>query len=248
MQKYEKLVEKMKGKKSVAIAFSGGADSALVARACVDAGIRCIAVTIVSPLMARKWIDDAKNVAREIGIEHVFIEKRISENVARNDEKRCYYCKKEDAMLLKKFFGDYEAIADGINASDDYIGRIAADEEGIWHPLIELGIGRKEAREMLRELGLSVWKRYPQSCLATRIQGRITEEKLRRIEQGEEFLLKYVDMVRLRCHKNVARIETIEDEIEKLIKHRKEIVAALKKLGFEYVTIEMEGYSSDFLP
>jgi uncharacterized protein len=242
MQKYEKLVEKMKEKKSVAIAFSGGADSALVAKACMDAGIRCIAVTIVSPLMARKWIDDAKEVAREIGIEHVFIEKGISEDVARNDEKRCYYCKKEDAMLLKKFFGDYEAIADGINASDDYMGKIAADEEGIWHPLVELGIERREAREMLKELGLSVWKRYPQSCLATRIQGRITEEKLRRIEQGEEFLLKYVDMVRLRCYKNVARIETIENEIEKLIKHRKEIVAALKKLGFEYVTIDMEGY------
>ncbi len=242
MQKYEKLVEKMKEKKSVAIAFSGGADSALVARACMDAGIRCIAVTIVSPLMARKWIDDAKEVAREIGIEHVFIEKGISEDVARNDEKRCYYCKKEDAMLLKKFFGDYEAIADGINASDDYMGKIAADEEGIWHPLVELGIERREARETLKELGLSVWKRYPQSCLATRIQGRITEEKLRRIEQGEEFLLKYVDMVRLRCYKNVARIETIENEIEKLIKHRKEIVAALKKLGFEYVTIDMEGY------
>ncbi|KAA0005053.1 MAG: ATP-dependent sacrificial sulfur transferase LarE [Thermoplasmata archaeon] len=242
MQKYEKLVEKMKEKKSVAIAFSGGADSALVARACMDAGIRCIAVTIVSPLMARKWIDDAKEVAREIGIEHVLIEKGISEDVARNDEKRCYYCKKEDAMLLKKFFGDYEAIADGINASDDYMGKIAADEEGIWHPLVELGIERREARETLKELGLSVWKRYPQSCLATRIQGRITEEKLRRIEQGEEFLLKYVDMVRLRCYKNVARIETIENEIEKLIKHRKEIVAALKKLGFEYVTIDMEGY------
>ncbi len=242
MQKYEKLVEKMKEKKSVAIAFSGGADSALVAKACMDAGIRCIAVTIVSPLMARKWIDDAKEVAREIGIEHVLIEKGISEDVARNDEKRCYYCKKEDAMLLKKFFGDYEAIADGINASDDYMGKIAADEEGIWHPLVELGIERREAREMLKELGLSVWKRYPQSCLATRIQGRITEEKLRRIEQGEEFLLKYVDMVRLRCYKNVARIETIENEIEKLIKHRKEIVAALKKLGFEYVTIDMEGY------
>ncbi len=242
MQKYEKLVEKMKEKKSVAIAFSGGADSALVAKACMDAGIRCIAVTIVSPLMARKWIDDAKEVAREIGIEHVFIEKGISEDVARNDEKRCYYCKKEDAMLLKKFFGDYEAIADGINASDDYMGKIAADEEGIWHPLVELGIERREARETLKELGLSVWKRYPQSCLATRIQGRITEEKLRRIEQGEEFLLKYVDMVRLRCYKNVARIETIENEIEKLIKHRKEIVAALKKLGFEYVTIDMEGY------
>ncbi|MCD6222999.1 MAG: ATP-dependent sacrificial sulfur transferase LarE [Thermoplasmata archaeon] len=242
MQKYEKLVEKMKEKKSVAIAFSGGADSALVAKACMDAGIRCIAVTIVSPLMARKWIDDAKEVAREIGIEHVFIEKGISEDVARNDEKRCYYCKKEDAMLLKKFFGDYEAIADGINASDDYMGKIAADEEGIWHPLVELGIERREARETLKELGLSVWKRYPQSCLATRIQGRITEEKLRRIEEGEEFLLKYVDMVRLRCYKNVARIETIENEIEKLIKHRKEIVAALKKLGFEYVTIDMEGY------
>ncbi len=242
MQKYEKLVEKMKEKKSVAIAFSGGADSALVAKACMDAGIRCIAVTIVSPLMARKWIDDAKEVAREIGIEHVLIEKGISEDVARNDEKRCYYCKKEDAMLLKKFFGDYEAIADGINASDDYMGKIAADEEGIWHPLVELGIERREARETLKELGLSVWKRYPQSCLATRIQGRITEEKLRRIEEGEEFLLKYVDMVRLRCYKNVARIETIENEIEKLIKHRKEIVAALKKLGFEYVTIDMEGY------
>ena len=250
MEKYEKLIKKLKEKKNLAIAFSGGADSSLVAKACIDAGIKCLAITIVSPLIARRWIEDAKKVAGEIGIEHVFIEKGLSEEVAKNDEMRCYYCKKEDALLLKEFAFShgFDVIADGINASDDYIGKIAADEEGIWHPLIETGIKKDDVRKILKEIGLSVWKKYPESCLATRICGeRITEEKLRRIENGEKFLLKYVGMVRLRCHSDNARIEVLEEDMEKLINHRKEIVPYLKKLGFKQITIDMEGYRSVYL-
>ncbi len=250
MEKYEKLIQKIRERKNLVVAFSGGADSTLVAKACMDAGIKCLAITIISPLMARRWVEDAKRAAEEVGIEHVFVEKGLSEDVVKNDRMRCYYCKKENAILIKKFAFSrgFDTVADGINASDEYIGKIAADEEGIWHPLVETGIKKDDVRKILKEIGVSVWKKYPESCLATRIEHeKITEEKLRKIEDGEEFLLKYVDMVRLRCHLGNARIEVLGHDMEKLLHHRKEIVSYLKKLGFKHITLDMEGYRSVYL-
>ena len=241
MEKYRQLVKKMMEKKSVIISFSGGVDSILVAKACIDAKIKCVAITIISPLMAKRWIDDAKKMAKMLGIKHEFIHKKLDENILKNDELRCYYCKKKDAILLKEYAkrNSYAVIADGINASDDYIGKKAGDEEGIWHPLVEENIGKKEVRNILKWLGIKEWNKNSESCLATRIPKgvRITEGKLKKVEKGEEILLKYVNFVRLRYGK-IARIETRKSEISTLLNHKKEILDELKKLGFEKIEIK----------
>jgi len=246
MEKYKKLIALLKRKKSVAIAFSGGVDSGLVAKAAMDAGIDTIAITIISPLITRRQIKEAKSMAAGIGIKHVFIRKRLSDAVKKNDRMRCYYCKKEDAKLLKKFAMEYgyEVVADGINASDEYIGKIACDEEGIWHPLVEADIKKDDIRRILKKIGVDLWKKMPDSCLATRVQygTRLEESLLRKIEKGEDFLLKYFGIVRLRVHDNIARIEIGENEFSKIFELRKEIIEKIKKLGFKYVTIDLEGY------
>ena len=246
MEKYEKLVKKIREKKSIAVAFSGGADSSLVAKACIDAGIKCIAITILSPLIPEREKRNAVKVAKEIGIRHVFIEKKLSNIVKKNDRRRCYYCKKEDAILLKKYANrnGFNFVADGINAHDNYIGTIASNEEGIWHPLLELNINKKDIRNILKKLNISIWDKPSESCMATRIGygEKLTLKKLKKIEKAEDFLLNYSKKVRVRIHKKIARIEVLDEDIENLFIHRKEILKKLKEYGFKYITIDLEGY------
>jgi len=246
MKKYRRLVEKLEKKERMVISFSGGTDSILLAKGCKDAGIECIAATIVSPLIARRWIEDAVEIISRFHIKHFIIEKNLSKKIMENSRMRCYYCKKEDAKLLKKFAKKFgiDVIADGINASDKYIGKIAGDEEGIWHPLAEAGIYKEDVRNILKNMGIELWNKPPQSCLATRIPygEEITEEKLKMIERGEEILLEYVDFVRLRWHGEIARIETFPYEMKKLIENRMEINKRLKDIGFKYIVLDMEGY------
>jgi len=247
MEKYEKLIEKIRERKSIVIAFSGGADSSLVAKASVEAGIKAVAITIISPLISERERKNASKIANEIGIKHVFIEKKLSDNVIKNNIMRCYFCKKEDAVLLKKyaFLNGFKFVADGLNMDDiEYKGKIASDEQGIWHPLIELGIRKKDVHEILKKLKLSNWNKPSESCLATRIANgdKITLKKLKIIEKAEDYLLNFSKIVRLRLHGSIARIEVDEEDIKKLVENRKEIIKKLKKFGFHYITIDLQGY------
>ena len=163
----------------------------------------------------------------------------MSEKIKRNDENRCFYCRLEDAILLTEFAREngFNEIADGINYDDNYIGKKAMDMYGIWHPLIELSIGEEEVKNILRELGISSWNKKPESCLATRLAGRIDEEELKMIEMAEDMILKYVDFVRVRKFGGEARIEVMEDDIKKLYNVREEIEKELNKIGFNVVLI-----------
>lgn len=247
MEKYEELVEKIRKKGSIIVAFSGGADSSLVAKASMDAGIKAVAVTIVSPIIPKREKKNAGKIAEEIGIKHVFIEKKLSNNVLKNDIMRCYFCKKEDAILLKKYasLNGFSAVADGLNMDDmEYKGKIASDEYGIWHPLIELGVRKKDVHIMLKKLGLSNWNKPSESCLATRIAygDKITLKKLKAIEKAEDYLLNFSKIVRVRLHGNIARIEVDEKDVKKLIENREAIIKELKEIGFHYITVDLEGY------
>ncbi|MEM4285626.1 MAG: ATP-dependent sacrificial sulfur transferase LarE [Candidatus Nitrosocaldus sp.] len=246
----------------VIVAFSGGVDSAVVAYAAYHAlndGV--LAVTADYRTLARDELEDAKRVAKEIGVRHEVIEYDELSNQAfvANDGLRCYYCRDELAKHLIAVAKRYGAvlIVDGTNADDlkDYRPGIRAmREHGIRSPLAELGIGKDEVRAIAREVGLSVHDKPSNSCLASRIATGmyVTSERLRMVEEAERVVreLFSVRQVRVRLHEgNIARIEVGRDERIKLFDpNRLDILdERLKVLGFIYVTIDVKGYRSGSL-
>lgn len=257
MNKLELLRRNIKAKKNLLIAFSGGVDSALVAKiACDTLGDDALAVTANSWTLSRVELEHAKKLAEEIGIRHKII--KFSEleckEFAKNPQNRCYYCRKELALQLKKIAEREKIgnIADGVN-TDDFKehrpGIVASDEENIWHPLVQANIGKEHVRKIAKKLGLKVHSKPSMACLASRIpyDERITEQKLKRIEKAEDFLktLGFVQ-VRVRVHKNIARIEVYKNELVKFFSNqlREKIIKKLKKLGFVYITLDLQGYRS----
>jgi len=246
-EKFEHLKEIIKGKESLMIAFSGGIDSSLVAKIAYDVlDEKALAVTLTSDTFSKRELENAKKIAKEIGVHHVIVKSSELGNEAfvKNAENRCYYCKKEEAENRIKY------IADGVNLSDfdeHRPGIKALDEEDIIHPLVEARIKKSDIKTMAKFLGLSNYDMPSTTCLSSRISygEEITTEKLKRIEEAESFILSLgLRQVRVRCHKDVARIEVEKEEIEKVINFRKEIVRRLKIVGFKYITLDLEGYRS----
>lgn len=246
----------------VLVAFSGGVDSTVVAYAAYHAlNDGALAVTADYRTLARDELEEAKNVAREIGIRHEVIEYDELSNPAFvvNDGMRCYHCKGELARHLIAVAKRYGAtlIVDGTNTDDlkDYRPGIRAmREHGIRSPLAELGIGKDEVRAIAREAGLSVHDKPSNSCLASRVATGIyvTSERLKMVEEAERVVreLFSVRQVRVRLHEgNIARIEVGRDERAKLFDpNRLDILdERLKALGFRYVAIDAKGYRSGSL-
>ncbi|MDI6855678.1 MAG: ATP-dependent sacrificial sulfur transferase LarE [Candidatus Thermoplasmatota archaeon] len=255
MDKLRFLKELIKARKNLLVAFSGGVDSTLVAKVAYDAlGTNALAVTADSCTLSRKELELAKKTAKEIGISHKIIKFSELENkeFARNPVNRCYYCRKELALQLKKIAKqeEIENIADGVNSSDlkeHRPGIKAANEQNIWHPLVEAKIGKEDVRALAKRLKLSVSTKPSNACLASRIPYNegITEQKLKRIEKAEEYLKKFgFAQVRVRAHENIARIEVESKDIDKIInpKVMAKIIKKLKQLGFVYITLDLEGY------
>jgi uncharacterized protein len=144
----------------------------------------------------------------------------------------------------------FSSIADGINVSDmeEYRpGLVASEEEGIIHPFIESGITKQEIRKIAQGYGLRVWDKSSDSCLSSRIPygEEITREKLRMIEEGESYLAGLgFGQLRVRLHGNIARIEVRHEEMGKLLEIRAVVVNALRRIGFSYITLDLEGYRS----
>lgn len=257
MNKLRLLQKNIKAKKNLLVAFSGGVDSGVVAKvAYALLGKNALAVTADSYTLSREELELAKKLSEEIGIRHRIIKFSELENkkFAENPVNRCYYCRKELARQLKKIARQekIENIADGVNRDDfkeHRPGIKAADEENILHPLAEANIGKEDVRKIARELGLTAHSKPSTACLASRIPycERITKQKLKRIEQAEEYLRSLgFAQVRVRAHGNIARIEVDKKYLSKLIyrKTRQKIIKALKPLGFIYITIDIEGYRS----
>lgn len=165
---------------------------------------------------------------------------------------RCYYCKSDEAKICKDVAKEhgFSIVADGTNYDDIKDSRRpgvkASSEHEIWHPLAEVKITKKEGRNILKELGLSIWNRPSNACLASRIMygEEITLEKLARIEKAEDFLREISPQIRVRLHKNITRIEIPIEFLIDVLRKREEIVEYMKKIGFIYITLDLEGFRS----
>ncbi|MFW6159418.1 MAG: ATP-dependent sacrificial sulfur transferase LarE [Planctomycetota bacterium] len=240
---------------SALIAYSGGVDSTFLLAVAADTpGLDVLAVTASSPSYTDEEHRLACRLADELGVEHLTIESSELENESfrRNAADRCYHCKTE-------LFGDLLRLADerGIpfvldasnldDCSDYRPGRRAAGELGVRSPLIEAELSKADIRPLSREMGLPTWDKPAMACLASRFPygEEITADKLRRVALAERFLRdRGLRQLRVRSHGSIARIEVEPEEIEKLSRDpaRGETVEHLKQIGFDYVTLDLEGY------
>jgi len=254
-RKLSTLRRSIRSIESAAVAFSGGTDSALVARLAHDElGDKAIAVTIDSPMYPRSELKRAIEVATTIGIEHlvVIVDPLSDSKFISNPPDRCYLCKLDDLKQIRKVADGrrLKEILDGSNADDahDYRpGLKAKAEMGVRSPLAEAGLRKQDIRQISRKLKLPTAEKSSSPCLASRIPyGEvITREKLGMIEEAEEFLkAKGFDEVRVRVHDDIARIEVLAKDIPSLSAPGTRIAVAkkFKSLGFGYVALDLEGY------
>jgi len=239
--------------KTVAVAFSGGVDSAFLLAVAAASGLdRLMAVTVDSAFVTREEIQRARQVAQDLGVDHQVLSVNILNDprVVENSPERCYHCKKTVFSLIKDAAAKagIAHLVHGVNTDDmaDFRpGMQAAVELGFVSPLLGAGFSKQQIRICSRQMGLSVWDLPAQSCLATRIPSGdpINGAVLSRIEQAESFIKSLgFAHVRVRCHGSMARIETDEKSIMPMIGLGQQISAALKKLGFAFVCMDMDGY------
>lgn len=248
--------------KPVIVAFSGGVDSSVVlAVACRAIGCENVfAATAVSPIRFEEDLEWARRVAQQLGVKHIVFEtdELSIPGFATNPPNRCYICKKNLAGKLVELARRLNAktIVDGSNASDlnSYRpGMQAFREAGIRSPLAELGIGKDVVRIIAKHLGLPNWGRPSNSCIATRIPygETITLDRLRRIALAEKTVREItgVEVVRVRDHGYIARIEVDPKERRKFFDEETmdRVATELKKLGYKYVALDLQGYRSGSL-
>ena len=240
------------------LAYSGGTDSTFLLKVAHDVlGNNVIAITATSSTYPKQELNQAKQLAKNIGAKHIIIksEEMKNKNFLKNTPDRCYYCKKELLSKIKKIATaqNIEHILDGSNVDDkkDYRpGTKALIEHGARSPLREAGLTKKEIRDISREMKLTSWDKPAKACLASRFPygTKITEERLKQVERAESYLSKLgLNQIRVRYHNDIARIEAKEDDSQKILKHAKKIIQQFKKLGFTYITLDIEGYRTGSL-
>ena len=242
----------------VCLAFSGGVDSSLLLKAAVDAaeetGKKVYAVTFDSRLHPACDLEIAGQVAKELGGIHqvIQIDELEQADIRMNPENRCYLCKRRLFSCLKEFAEERKitCILDGTNEDDLHVyrpGIQALGELGIISPLAELHITKAEVKALASMYGISVASRPSTPCMATRIPYgmELNYDILAQIGEGEAFLREmFSGNVRLRLHKNVARIELDPECLEQAVMKREQVISRLKELGFSYVTLDLEGFRS----
>ena len=256
-KKFEDLKKYLSQLRSVAVAFSGGVDSTFLLKVAHEVLIEnIIAVTAASKVFPERELEETKNFCRAESIRQIIFDSyELTKEIFRqNPKNRCYLCKK---VLFEKILGiaaenNFAYVVEGSNMDDtgDYRpGMKAIEELEIKSPLRHVGLYKKEIRELSRKLNLPTADKPSFACLASRfVYGEsISEEKLSMVGKAEEFLReKIFTQYRVRIHGNLARIEILPEEFDKLFDKtlRGEITKSFKEYGFDYVTLDLQGYRS----
>jgi uncharacterized protein len=238
---------------SIVVAYSGGVDSTfLLHRANTVRKSGLIAITIRTPYIPSSEIAEATDFTKTFGIKHKILDIPFPDMMRSNPIERCYLCKKTLFTELLTFAkeNNYQFVIDGTNAddtSDFRPGLEALKELGIRSPLLEAGLTKKNIKELSRDEGLDIWDKPAMSCLLTRVpyDTEISEGVLRLVEEAENMLFeKGYPGTRVRIHGDLARIECMPGYIEKIIHNpdKEHIISDLKKIGFRYVSLDLEGY------
>lgn len=256
--KFKQLKTELEKEGSVLVALSGGVDSSLLAAVSkITLGDKAVAVTADSVTMTPEELQEARKFAKSIGIKHLIIkfDELKNPNFIKNPPNRCYYCKKELASRLRKIAAQegLRAVVDGTNSDDlkeHRPGALALMEKGIISPLARAGLTKRDIRLLAGALGLSIANKPSMACLSSRFPygEKITAKRLLMIAEAERFIksLHNFRHLRVRVHGNIARIEVGRSERsfffnEKLLDT---LTDGLRKLGFVYVTMDVEGYRS----
>jgi uncharacterized protein len=259
--KRDRLVAILRELSSIAVAFSGGIDSTVVAKAAqLAVGDRAVALTADSASVPRREIAEAQELARLIGIRHRLIgtEEFDDADYIKNDGARCYYCKSELYARIESLLPELgvQVICSGANLDDlgDYRpGLTAAAEHAVRHPLQEAGFTKADVRALALAWGLPTWDKPASPCLSSRLAPgvEVTRERTGRVEAAEAYLrgLGLRDC-RVRLHEGeLARVEVPAGELARFAEPevRDGLVRQLKELGFRFVTLDLEGLRSGSL-
>jgi pyridinium-3,5-biscarboxylic acid mononucleotide sulfurtransferase len=254
-ERYDALIQRLRGLDGAVVAFSGGVDSTFLLAAAREAlGERLLAVTGRSPSVPRRELADAERFADDLGVRHRLVDTdEFSDPAFRaNPPDRCYHCKSALFRTLTDIARDegLAVVLEGSNADDrsDYRpGSRASAELGVLAPMVEVGLTKADIRALSRQMGLPTWSKPAMACLASRVPygQELTAETMARIEAAEEVLREHgFEQLRVRDHGDVARIEVAPDELPRLLDpaRRDAIAEALKAAGYTYVAADLQGY------
>jgi uncharacterized protein len=264
-QRRSALEKQLRGIGRLMVAYSGGADSAYLAFvAHAVLGDDMLAVIADSPSLSRAHLRDAVEFAETQGIPLRVIDTHELENAdyVKNDSTRCFHCKDELFKVMAEFgvpLG-FSAVAYGMNLDDVgefRPGQRAAAEHQVLAPLADAGLTKADIRALARDAGLRIWDKPASACLSSRVAYGlpVTRETLDAIEKGEDVLLALgFRQFRVRHHGELVRIEIAREELPRMLSLSlfEQVSAGLKRLGYKYVTLDLDGYRSgsmnDLLP
>ena len=239
----------------MAVALSGGVDSAVLAKAAaLVLGARAVAVTLVSSFTSTEEQAAARETAKSVGIRQIELETRelADPRVAANDGERCYYCKRDrfEALSLWAQREGFAPVGEGSHRDDQGAYRpgmraVAELFPRVVSPFLAAGWGKAEIRRQAKRWGLSVWDKPSAACLASRVAYGLplTAERLAMVEAAERAVRPFAaGQLRVRHHDALARIEAEPTALPHLLAHREEITTALRAVGFSYVTLDLAGY------